>query len=707
MADLPRLELRCLGSPGASLDGREPPREVTWQRHLALLIYLALSPERTRTRDHLVGLLWPEKPEKDARAALKQSVYRLRQFLGADRLQSHETSVTLNDAGLDVDALQFNSLAESDPSGAVALLRGDFLEGFLLDEAPAFEEWVTVERSRRRARAVAVLVAHGEKLLTASRFVDASDAAQRALALEPHTELAVRVLMRAAALQGDSAGALAAYHAFATRLAEVVKEAPSRALVALSERIRHQRTRPLAPEAAIAESPLVGRDQIHQEAFELLRAGLAGGPRTLMITAAPGMGATRLLGECTRRLTLEGAVVAFARPLPSDHDAPWSTLRLLLRSGLGAAPGLVAADAASLGLLAWLAPELRERAQPVEPRDAAQVAGALAAALRAIAEESPVGLVIDDAQLCDGASLEALRAALLQVEATPILLAVAAAEGAETVRGELLRLRSEVGRGLRGMTVGLAPLGLEDVNVLVGAMAPWCKDDSERERLSRRLTVETGGNPFFIVTLLEGLRRLATMREDFFAWPKQGATIDTPLPFSVPNLARLAIAARVAELDQESRRVLSVASIGGLALDLDLIATLAEVPVQGIEDRLAAAERRHLIVFDGERYAFTAPLIGEVVRGECLTSGQRKSLRQRAIAVLAARTDLEARVLRAELWAAVDPGAGALEGALEVAEAAIEAGSLRTARRALRAAEAAGGGPRVDVLRGRLDQPTA
>jgi DNA-binding SARP family transcriptional activator len=704
MADtaLPRLELTCLGPPTARLDGREPPVEVLWRRHLALLVYLALSPDGTRTRDHLVGLLWPEKPEDKARHALNESLRRLRHALGPERLLSHGDAITVSTAGLEVDALQFKALAERDPGRAVGLLRGDFLEGFLLDEAPAFDEWVGVERERCRARGAGALIAHGEGLLAACRFAEAGDVARRALALEPYAEPAARLLMRASALSGDAARALATYHEFCQRLASGIQEKPSREIVALSERIRHQVTRPRAPGGPPGEPPLVGREAVHRAAFEQIGMALADGPRTLIISGAPGMGRTRLLAECTRRLALEGAIVALARPLASDHDAPWSTLRLLVRSGLHRAPGLIATDADALGVLAGLVPELAERASPRPARDAAHVAAALASAVSALAEESPVALAVDDAHLSDDATLEALRAALAQLRPAPVLLVLTTLAETGTAPKALLRLRSDVGRALRGASVQLDPFSDAEVRALVGALAPWCAEDGERDRLSRRLAFETGGNPFFVITLLEGLKRLATVRADFVAWPRPQATFDTALPFSVPDLARLAIAARVAELDQESRRVLAAASIGALALDLDLLATLTDLPRAQVEDQLAAAERRHLVAFDEHRYGFTAPLIAEVVRAECLTPGQRRSLRQRAIEVLSARHDIESRVLRAELMAAVQPGPAAFEEAIAVTEAAISTKSTRTAHRAWAAAERAAA-PALESLRPRLE----
>ena len=56
---------------------------------------------------------------------------------------------------------------------------------------------------------------------------------------------------------------------------------------------------------------------------------------------------------------------------------------------------------------------------------------------------------------------------------------------------------------------------------------------------------------------------------------------------------------------------------------------------------------------------------------------------------LAARSDIEARVFRAELAAAVAPGPAAFDAAIEVARLAVAAHSRRTVHQALGAAERA------------------
>jgi len=671
------LELLCFGPPSARLAGRETPRELRWHKHVALLVYLALSPTRSRSRDHLLGLLWAEQPERGARKALNTAINRLRVALGDERLRSESDTLALSDEGLDVDALRFLSNAETAPEAALPLLRGDFLEGFHLEDAPEFEDWMTRERERYRALAAATLVAAGEQRL-ATDFGAAADLARRALTMAPRSEPAVRLLMRAAALGGDSATAVGAYQTFAQRLKSEVDEQPGRALSALAERIRTQTWRPAGSTTTLL-TPLVGREQLHRSVLEFIAQGstAGAGARALIIVGPPGMGRSRLLAECAGRMALEGAQLLQIRPVKNDHDARWSALRLLIRAGVGTLPGLVAARADALSVLAGLAPELADRFAPREVRDVADMATALTSAFGAAAEEQPLAIAIDDAHWADGMSLAALGSALGQLKGSPVTLLLTVVQGIDDAPPELVQLESEVGREIPGLVVRLGTLQQEDVAKLVAALAPWCRDDMERERLTRRLTHETGGSPFLAVTLLGALARPSNFQKDMVAWPPPGGTIDAPLPFSVPAIARHAVAVRIGELSPTEVRVLSVASLCGEGLDLELIAQVADLPRAKVEQALPACERRYLILFDGRRYTFAASLIAEVIRAECMTKGERRTLERRAIDALAGREDLESRTLRADLWSRVSPNQAALDLAIGVAEEAWQTGARR------------------------------
>jgi len=693
--------------------GRDAPPEVLWRKNLALLIYLALSPSRTRTREHLVGILWPETNDRLARKSLTEAVRRLRTSLGAGRLLSHGDAITLDAAALDVDALRFEAATARDPRGAAELFSGDFLEGFSLPDAPGFDEWAASERARHRAKGAQVLAEEGERALAASRFGEAQEFARRALALAPFAERAARLVMRAAALAGDSTSALHAYHEYSGRLKAELAESPSDDLRRLAERVRGGRWRRVSATAAGLEPPLVGRPDLAEALFTALSEGVRHGPRTLLISGDAGLGKSRLLAECTDRLMLEGAHVARLRPLESDHDAPWSMLRALIRAGLLEAPGVAAAKPDGLAVLASLVPELAERAAPRLPKDRTEVADAFASLVEAVAQEGPIGLAIDDAHFADGASLEALPAALGRLKALPVVLVITSARLGEDLPPALLRLHSEIGRSLPGLARELTPLSSDDVRALTATLAPWCQTAREGDRLARRITFESAGNPFLAVTLLRGLADVASLRPDATMWPPPSATFEAPLPLSIPNLARAGIVARVARLDTDVRRVLVTASVLGVRLDLDLLAQVVDRPRAWVEQQLPALERANLVTFDGERYAFAAPLLAQAVRAEFLTSGERRALCRQAAAALAGRPDLASRALRLELLTELDPGEGAFLEATTVARMALAEGATRTARRALVAAEHAlgrlGNEERLEVasLRAELAASTA
>jgi len=686
MQTLPRLELQCFGAPTARVDGHDAPPQVLWHKHLALLVYLALSPNRTRTRSHLLGLLWPEKPESRARHSLNEALSRLRVDLGSARFMSAADALTLADGALEVDALRFDALADRDPAAAVGMVHGDFLEGFDVDGAPTFEQWATERRAYYHGRVAAGVLSGGEAALAQARYADVCSAARRALSFEPYSERAITLLMQAAALSGDTAGALAAFHEFGARMAAEIHEGPGRALRDLAERIRASRGPARRPGSRPERSPLVGRESLHRTVFGLVAEGMGQGPRTLLIVGDPGTGKTRLLTECMDRLALDGATVAVTRPLDCDQDVSWSTLCALLRTGLLKTPGSAGTDPAALALLGRLLPDAAEGTPGLAPADVAQVAAALASLLHAVAEEHPVGLGVCDAQYSDGPSLDALGAAIAQLPGMSVVAVLTTSPTWDQVPAELLRLRAEIGRSLPGLEVRLQPLSQAETRQLVFQDSSWCANDAERERLARRVYFETSGNPFLVTTLLRALADASPFRAEVLSWPPPGGTDESPLPISVPQLARRAITARVAQLNQPTQRVLQAATIGAAAIDLELVAALTGLPRAAVEEALATLEHARLVTFEGDRYTVAAPLIAQVVLAEWLLPGERHVLRDHAITALNSKSDVPSRLLRVQLMALDRPGAAAFDEAIALAQAAMAAGTRRMACQALAAA---------------------
>ncbi|HRZ09244.1 MAG TPA: BTAD domain-containing putative transcriptional regulator, partial [Gemmatimonadales bacterium] len=239
------ISLRLLGPVELTVDGGAPPAELLWKKNLALLVYLALSPRQTRTREHLTGLLWGDKPESAARHSLNEALRVLRKAVGDAALVTDATSVKLEAGTVSMD---LNDFARHEVAHewrqAGALVGGAPLEGFAVPGESAFEDWLTAERSQWERRSVAALAQAAEQSLSKGNTTDGVALAERAMSMAPTSNQAAAVLLKALALSGSRAAALARYEDYAQALRERLGVEPEAALSALAARIRKERIGP-------------------------------------------------------------------------------------------------------------------------------------------------------------------------------------------------------------------------------------------------------------------------------------------------------------------------------------------------------------------------------------------------------------------------------------------------------------------------------
>jgi len=351
------ISLRVLGPVEVTLDGGAAPAELLWRKNLALLIYLARSPRRARTREHLMGLLWGDKPETAARHSLREAIRALRQAAGEDLLETEGDQVRIADDAVLTDVERFETLvAARDWTGAASLAEGDFLEGFDIADALPFEDWLTAERRAVRERMVLALLSRAETCQRAGDLATSLECSRRALSIEPISGAAVRALVTGLALQGERAAALTAYDEFARALKDLVGTEPDEQTRRLVERVRLERMGP-APRATAqgAESrraPLTGREQELDRIVAAWSDARAGRAAVILIEGPDGSGRTRLLDELAARARLDGAVTVRVRGAPADRSEPWSGIHGLARGGLLEAPGIGAAPAEALAAFA-------------------------------------------------------------------------------------------------------------------------------------------------------------------------------------------------------------------------------------------------------------------------------------------------------------------------------------------------------------------
>ncbi|WP_405070381.1 tetratricopeptide repeat protein [Kribbella sp. NBC_01510] len=306
------VRIRLLGGFGVDRGGL-PVDGRAWRLRKArtLVKMLALTRSQRLHRDVLLEALWPDRAPVSAVNNLHQALHVARRVLAGDEpsnglLELRDDFVVLLADGLvEVDVRTFERLAAlgrtsgdlADLRTAVAAYAGDLLP------EDRFEDWAVGPREELRASFCDVLVDLADTAADKGHDVEALDALQRALAIDPRHERAVRSLMRRHAAMGRSSEALAQYERLRQELRTTYGTDPDpetqrvyRDLLTGSIEVEEPPAQPrhnLVP----ALTSFVGREREIADVHKLLERG-----RLVTLTGVGGAGKTRLAEEAARRL---------------------------------------------------------------------------------------------------------------------------------------------------------------------------------------------------------------------------------------------------------------------------------------------------------------------------------------------------------------------------------------------------------------------
>ncbi len=310
---------------------------LTGSRLQSLLAYLMLHPGASHPRAHLAALFWPECPDAQARANLRQLVFELRRRLPEpDRfLDVDQAAVRWREnAPYTLDAAEFEHAVRevSSPAAlerAASLYRGDLLPGL-------YEDWVVGERDRLHRVHVDLL-----KRLVAVKearrdHVGGLQYAHRLLDQDPLEEETYRALMRLHGATGNRNAVMRTYQSCEAVLRRELDVAPSQATREAYERILRTVDRPAEappPPPAILHnlphhpSSFIGRQAESAEVKRLLTA-----TRLLTLTGMGGCGKTRLALRVAHDLVdeyLDGVWLVDLAPLNDGGLIPPSVASVL------------------------------------------------------------------------------------------------------------------------------------------------------------------------------------------------------------------------------------------------------------------------------------------------------------------------------------------------------------------------------------------
>lgn len=250
--------LSTVGPARLTIDGVEVP--LSSRKALAILLYLALQPTRSESRERLATLLWSESGDEHARAALRQTLRRLKADLEAvgDFLEADRSMLRLR-APVLVDIIEAGEEAKRGEPPAM-LQRDDVDLGRLFadleDLDPDFNLWIAVQRERLTSQLVTWLEGALAFVEDDRKRLALAEALARA---DPSHEGAARAAMQAYLAFGDTVQAMRVYERLWKTLDEEFDVEPSEKTQALYVAIKQGALHPAeaAPPPAPAEPEIL------------------------------------------------------------------------------------------------------------------------------------------------------------------------------------------------------------------------------------------------------------------------------------------------------------------------------------------------------------------------------------------------------------------------------------------------------------------
>jgi DNA-binding SARP family transcriptional activator len=693
------LSLRLLGPPEVRHDGK--PVTFRTRKVMALLIYLAVE-GRLHSREKLTVLLWPESEEAQGRMLLRRSLMLLRQGLHEESEPPGQAHILVEREALgcnfssalhlDVREVQKAVQASRDPASstpgntspahasraivaqlqaAAALYRGNFLEGFMLDDAPDFDDWLRLQREAWHTRIVLIFDRLSSLQFHRGEVTEAVEVAMRWLAYEPLNETVYQRLMQLYLALGNRDAALRTYETCRNMLAGELRAKPAPETEALRERIKMaagiSSPSPVSPSTAhassraypssqLVEGPLVGRANEYTRLVEAYYSAKQGRAQVVMLKGEAGIGKTRLASEFLRWAAAQGADVLAGRAFETGGRLSYQPLVEGLRSRLERenAPDDLLSDT-WLAELSRLLPELRDRYPdlPAPEGDEATARNRLFEAVarlgQALAERAPLILFIDDVQWADLGSLDLLHylARSWTERGTPVMLLMSIRDEALINPGMLTQSLDGLQHDLTVISLPLGALQLEDTLLLVQALgkSEASADMQEAPRFAQWLFAETGGQPFYMLEMLKALLQrnmLSASRQSDGSWAIDYSGVVSHalnLRDMLPSSVREVIRSRLAHLSTEAFALLAAGAVLGQGFDFEHAYEVADLKesqaLPALDEVLKSQVVQEGAGRDGKQvsYFFVHDKIRDVIYTEA-GDARRRVYHRRALAAL-------------------------------------------------------------------------
>lgn len=637
------LTIRTFGGLAVGVAGAAAA--LSTRKASALLVYLALAPDRSFRREHLAHLLWPDVPDARARHSLSQTLYEVRSAIPRDSLIVAGDEVRLVADRCDTDAVVFDRhVAQGRLGDAAELYGGEFLEGFWVRGAAPFEEWQEQRRAYYRARVRAVL---GQLLVDAEMrgmWDRAEELTVRLLQLDPLDDEVHRTRIRVIAARGDYRRAVDEYDTARRLLASEFGSV--RLGTPPTPSMDHAGSWPVdARHADLPDDPVTvpfaGRGPEMLELRRIWDRVRRKAGATVIVHGEAGIGKSRLCMNFLRVAAIQGARILSGRCYAAEYRLPYGGLVDALLSGVKPAD-MRRLTPAWTAVLGELLPELAEEsAAPFDAESKSQRSDThfarrrlfegIARLLEAIGETQPVVLFIDDYHWADESTRGVIQYLARRLAWTSTLL-ILATRSSGSQAAELGPFRS---------MAGVAAVHEVRVKGLREAASrqiiSWYADQLSLELGAdayEYLFAHTRGHPFFLIEVMKaiGERSIDVNR---LAMRGRGLSIGAELlPGSVEDYVR----SRSAELALAAQECLAVLAVLGPDGSIATLREMCGWSEPQLRSALEELMRAGFVDLDGDDVGFTHDLIREAAY-RSITGARRRMLHGSVARVLMQRSD--------------------------------------------------------------------
>lgn len=371
-----------------------------------------------------------------------------------------------------------------------------------------------------------------------------------------------------------------------------------------------------------AGAALVERGAHLDQLRELLARAERGQGATRFVAGEGGVGKTRLLeaivADAERRewrcLTGRAYPVETGVPFAVFADAFLPTLRafdaarldVLTRGGLADLVQLFPALGAALG-------RAPGAARGEGPEQKARLLWTFSQLVARLAAQKPTLVVLENLQWADASSLELLHFVARQLGSEKLVL-LASYNSAERAANPAL---AQTERSLASLgvarVVDVEPLTVGGVRELV--RRTFGADPASVAPFAERLHARTAGNPLFVGETLKALVDSGALTRRGGVW--RGWEVEE---LGVPRTVRDTVAARLAGLPPDARRVADLAAVLGARATHDALAAVSRLSGDALLTAVDELRARHVLAEvpgDGDvAYDFTHPMLRDVLYQE-------------------------------------------------------------------------------------------